>query len=134
MDVVERSNLTFGGTLCNVLFHTSNNSERTVRLCTTPELLESNFKSAILCIFQSRGFPEPSNWSTILQPITLLYSHTYPCSLHSVATDLNNPHNSMALLPVIQSANEISWDVITVNADSSDCAKKCNRWNGGGGK
>jgi hypothetical protein len=84
MDVVEHSNLTFRGTLCNVLFHTSNTSERTVRLCTTPELLDSNFKSAILCIFKSRGFPEPSNLSTLLQPITLLYSHTYPCSLAQI--------------------------------------------------
>ena len=61
MDVVKHSNLTFKGTLCNVLFHTSNNSEWTVRLGNTPELLESNFRSAILCIFKSRGFPEPSN-------------------------------------------------------------------------
>jgi hypothetical protein len=58
---VEHSNLTFKGTFCNVLFHTSNTSDWTVRLCKTPELLESNFKSAILYIFKSRGFPEPSN-------------------------------------------------------------------------
>ena len=110
MDAVENSNLTFRGTLCHVLFHTSNTSERTVRLCTTPELLESNFKSAILCIFKSRGFPEPSNLSTLLQPITLLYSDPYPCSLHSLATDLNNPLYSMPLLSVIQSASKISCD------------------------
>jgi hypothetical protein len=125
MDVAEYSNLTFRGTLCNLLFHTSNTSERTVRLCTTPELLESNFKSAILCNFKSRGFPEPSNWYTLLQPITLRYSHTYPCSLHSMATDLNNPFCSMALLSVIQCTTQISCDmicgsdVITVNADPS---------------
>lgn len=58
MDVVKHSNLTFKGALCDVLFHTS---EWTVRLGNTPELLESNFRSAILCIFKSRGLPEPSN-------------------------------------------------------------------------
>jgi hypothetical protein len=67
MDVVEHSNLTFTETLRNVHFYTSNNSDWTVRLCNTPELLDSNFKSDILSIFKSRGFSEPSNWST-LQP------------------------------------------------------------------
>jgi hypothetical protein len=107
MDVVEHSNLTFQGTLRNVLFRTSNNSECTLRLCNTPEHLERNFKSAILRIFKSRGFPEHSKLIyTSPQPQT--HYHTYPCLLpwirvaHGIHWPQNfNPLNSMALVSVI---------------------------------
>lgn len=105
MDVMEHSNLTFQGTLCNVLFRTSNNSECTVRLCNTPEHLEKNFKSAILRIFKSRGFPEHSKLIyTSPQPhdslphLSMLTAMDQSYALHSLAPEFQSTQFHGSLL------------------------------------
>lgn len=132
MDAVEHSNLTCRGTLCNGLsipLRPLNGRFVSVILQNSSKVISKVSSS----VFSSHeDFPNLrtdlhlSNQSpcfTVTHILEILDDLcTHPSSLHALATDLNNPLSSMALLSVIPSANVISCDKLGRN---HCCERRC---------